>query len=225
LRDKKHEEYQVKLQHLIGGIGGNVQTQTLYFCYNTTFHEFLNALRDATQLCTIPPKDVNEEVYLKFHEPVADNIEDEEAGNTPGSQSSATLSARSSSQVDCPSSQDGVSKSSSRLVREQKGYLLSDGSWVYKRQRLYFCDGKQLRTTANQPSHIFNERDYWEMVKLLKKANSAKEVAKPPESEVNISNRSGSRTLPSDKVDLHAPEYDHRYTHALWIMHVSIFLS
>jgi hypothetical protein len=222
LSEKKHLEYEVKLQHLIGGFGGNVNTQTLYFSYNTPFHEFLNALRDATQLATIPPKDVNEERFWRLYESVPDTMDDQEIEITSSSQSSATLTATMSPQADFQSSRNGASKTSSRSVRAQKGYLLSDGAWVYKRQRVHLTNnGKELRMTANTPSPIGNERDYWTMVRLLKEANFAKKAPKPLESEASTSNISASRAIPGGKVDICTPEYDCRYTHGVWIMHVS----
>jgi hypothetical protein len=213
--------YQVKLQRLVDGFAGNTHVTTLYFLYTTPFHDFLNALRDATQLCKIPPDPIVEAKLISFRGPSLN----EEFKDKPESERDSAITPTSSpltnttpsdteknpttTPASSPPTDTALPAQTPTKPREQNGYLLSDGDWIYKRQKLHFTDGKQICITEDSRAKIGNERDYWTMVKLLKTANCAK---KAPVAEGGSS---------EGKVDILDKRFDWRFTHGLWVMHVS----
>ncbi|EPE28725.1 hypothetical protein GLAREA_09846 [Glarea lozoyensis ATCC 20868] len=219
--------YQVQLQRLVDGFAGNTHVTTLYFLYTTSFYEFRNALRDATQLCKIPPDPVVEARVISFRNPIPN---EESENNTESQRETSTTSTSSQLTNTTPSETERnstITPTSSTPIetpsqipakpREQNGYLLSDGDWIYKRQKLHFTDGKQMCITEDSRGKIGCEEDYWKMVRLLKMANNAKKVVV---GEDRSSEKSGlGRGRGEGKVDILDKKFDWRFTHGLWIMH------
>jgi hypothetical protein len=218
-KEEKHCGFQVKLQRLIGGFGGNTQTQTLYFPYTTPFTEFLDALREATSLCTIPPEDSNEKKFLNFRKPSQGHNEVEVTETALESQNITTVTLPESS-VTKPASPDSHSAKNTLLPpRNLKGYLLTDGDWIYKKQKIHLRGDKKICIVDDSDARIRNEFDYWTIVKTLRAANTAKEVPEFAQKEISTPNRISTSTC-SDRANLFGAQYDHRFTHELWMMHV-----
>ena len=217
---EKHRGYQVKVQRLKGGVAANTETQTLYFLYTTPFHDFLNALRDATLLCEIPPVEVEEKGRVIFRKPALDVQTNEPESATQTPRRRGLLTPHDSFSVELPSPEYDAPREAEKVYRERDGYMLSDGAWIYKRQKIHFRNGTELKVAEDSLSKIEDEADYWAMVKLLKKANSAEKMPEGSRSRTGTPNEARSSPIP-EKVNILDPQYDHRFTHRLWIMHVS----
>jgi hypothetical protein len=122
--ENKFSIFKVYLHTLVGGHGDNFVVTKLFFSYTTPFVYFLAILRDATQLCVIPPIDL----YAKYTNRRA--YSPEPFSNSPSrrnSQFNVDLSRRGSPARMWQDSHTGRPRSPGA-----RGYTLNDGPWIYR---------------------------------------------------------------------------------------------
>jgi hypothetical protein len=155
-KENKFSVFKIYLHTLVGGHGDNFVVTKLFFNYTTPFIYFLAVLRDATQLCVIPPIDL----YAKYANRRA--YSPEPFSNSPSrrnSQFNVDLSRRGSS---AGMSQDP--HSSRPRSPGARGYTLNDGPWIYR---------IAVRGSGHQGPNLelSEDRSYSMMIDTLKTGN------------------------------------------------------
>jgi hypothetical protein len=161
--------FRVYLNRVVGGQGLNMDVTSLYFPYNTPFHQFEKILQAETQLCCIRPE-VSQS--LGSSEPTSTSSASTPAGPLTTT-STLTLSA-SSSEAHAASASEAFTYSEfgSTWVkiapppsRVEKGYNIKDGSWRCK-------IGAKQATTANKGNvMVSNEKSYLTLVSKIQDYN------------------------------------------------------
>jgi hypothetical protein len=155
-KESKTSVFKIYLHTLVGGHGDNFMVTKLFFNYTTPFIYFLAILRDATQLCVIPPIDL----YAKYANRRA--YSPEPFSNSPSrrnSQFNIDQSRRGSPAGIPQGSHPGRPRSPGA-----RGYTLNDGPWIYR---------IAVRGSGHQgPSlELSDDRSYWMMIDTLKTGN------------------------------------------------------
>jgi hypothetical protein len=155
-KENKFSVFKIYLHTLVGGHGDNFVVTKLFFNYTTPFVYFLAILRDATQLCIIPPIDL----YAKYDNRRA--YSPEPFSNSPSrrnSQFNVNLSRRGS-----PASISRESHTSRLRSPGARGYTLNDGPWIYR---------IAVRGSGHQGPNLelSDDRSYSMMIDTLKTGN------------------------------------------------------
>lgn len=177
----------------MGGHSGSSRRTILYFEYNTSFHFFLKALQDATQLCTIPPIDFTKPPPAEPPEPLPYYPSyPRSAGrfgrNDPNKKLAEMASEGDNSEIltgtEGTPPQPTVRETKPKLRRRSvRGYTLDDGPWTY---RPFRKDLNWIRSNHEDRVNISSEGDYLNMIASLRKANQGPKSADDAKQSISI---------------------------------------
>jgi hypothetical protein len=159
-KESKFSVFKIYLHTLVGGHGDNFVVTKLFFNYTTPFIYFLAILRDATQLCVIPPVDL----YAKYANRRAYSPEPfSDSPSRRNSQFNVDLSRRGS-----PAGMSQDSHTARPRSPGARGYTLNDGPWICR---------IAVRGSGQQGANLElrDDRSYQTMIDKVKTGN--KEVS------------------------------------------------
>jgi hypothetical protein len=164
------------LRYLVGGHGGNRRESVFYFNYSTSFPLFQIVLRDATQLSTIPPIDLDQQISTKEENSpsLSPDTSSQISSIHYGRQIEQGGSDRGSESSQKPHSFVSPVLGSKDFLDQQvrpkpcrastRGYTIDDGPWLY-----YL--GRKGQARNEHYEEIKDEDSYLKMVDRIREVS------------------------------------------------------